>query len=149
MAGLGVNVGNSATIACGTSRKTLLMVTAPADQALRLKRVEVTFDGTSPTGQKPLVQLVRGVSGGSSYTSRTPQKNANTNLATVRATAQENPSVESTGGTEIRRALPHPQGGVVWSFVGDQGIVAAADNVAVLVTSPAAIGGTANIEWEE
>lgn len=149
MAGTPLSVWNSALISSGTATKTLLELTANVAVAAFVKNGVISFDGTTNTGPKVLVEMVR---------SKT--KNTGTAAATVgvvndnegdpetaQCTARENFSVEPTGpGVVIYKRLVHPQG----DFTLPKRCKVKKDStIAIRVTVSTAVNCIAGFELEE
>jgi hypothetical protein len=149
MAGTKISVWNSAPITSTTATKTILEVTAAALTALFIKNAVISFDGTSNTGPKVLVELVR-----------TKTKATGTSVGSVawvndnkgdpeapQCTARENFSAEPTGGgVVIYKRLVHPQG----DFTIPKSVKVEKDStLAIRVTVSSAVNCVAGFEGEE
>ncbi|MFN7019891.1 MAG: hypothetical protein ACK4WH_01010 [Phycisphaerales bacterium] len=133
----------AATVSTGTSAKTLLRITAPANQGVRVNRLSISFAGTSPTAGKIKVDLIKGNTGGTS-SSLTPQK-IHGHAGAVQATAREAFSAEGSGGTVIATESVHPQGG----YTFPEEILLLNESLDIRVTAPAAVNAEVRARWEE
>lgn len=135
----------SGKIATGTSAKTILQLVAPAANAVMVHSGSISFDGSSPTGGKILVRLLRSASGGSS-TSRTPAKMDANDGVSLAASGKENFTGEPTGAVELDRWLVHPQSGVSMSSPVR---VKPGETLGFEVTAPSENNAVASFSFEE
>jgi hypothetical protein len=120
MAGLRVGATTgSQTIS--TAAKTQLQVTAPANQGLTNIDAVCDFLGTSSSGDKVLVELLRLTTAGAAGTStaQTVSKDDPTDAETVQTTAKKNYTVEPTWTTTtiLESRVVHPQSGIAFKRV--------------------------------
>ena len=109
MSGLRVALTTSQPIGTSdTVRKTILGYTAPGNTCARIRRVSISFSGTSPTAGKIQLYLSKGFTGGTA-TTRNPVK-VGGNRAACRA-AERRTTPASPRGRRRVRALVHPQSG--------------------------------------
>lgn len=101
---------NSASVSTSTSAKTIAQVTAPANTGLIVDEIDVSFDGTSSTGPKVLVEILRSMTSGTGTTNN-PVKTNVCDDETLQCTGKDNFTVEPSGGTVIDQQLVHPQAG--------------------------------------
>lgn len=137
----------SSSVGTGTATtKTILLIKAPANTGIRIRSWEISFDGTSPTAGKALVQLVKNTTSGTGTgTTLTPVKLAG-HTGSVQATAKENYSAEPSGGTVIRSVLVHTQ----MSYASPEDLVLNPGEELSLVTNvPAAVNARSSMRWEE
>lgn len=135
------------SIGTGTAtKKTILLVKAPTNTGVRVRMWEISFDGTSPTAGKALVQLVKTTTGGTGTgTDLTPTKISG-HTGSVQATSKENYSAEPTGGTVIKSVLVHPQS----SYTTPEDIVLnPGEELSICTTVPSAVNARATMRWEE
>jgi len=149
MAGTKISVWNSAPISSTTATKTLLEITASANVALFIKNAVVSFDGTTNTGPKVLVEMVRtkNKGTGTSVGSIAWVNDNKGDPETPQATARENFSAEPTGaGVVIYKRLVHPQG----DFTIPKSVKVEKDStLAIRVTVSSAVNCMAGFEGEE
>lgn len=145
MAGTLGSLTTSTPISTTTSAKTILQLTASANIAAVVKRLQIAFAGTNPTADKIRVRILRSATGGSA-TSRTPAKLNASDSETLQATGKENFTAEPTGGTSIFDTYVHPQG----SYEVPRAIkVKAGETLGIEVTAVAAVNCIASIDFEE
>lgn len=103
----------SANVAFSTSRKTLLAITAPANQTVIVNLVSVSFDGTDPEGAKHEVEIRKaGDLGGTSAGAITAVKLDAGGQGTVQTTCGHNYNgTAGTDGSVAAREYVHPQAG--------------------------------------
>lgn len=130
----------------GTAAKTMQRITAPANQAVVVERVEVGFDGTSTTGPQVLVEIVKGViTGGSGTTTANPVKRDAAQDETVQTTGVTGYTSEPSGGTVIYSQYVHPQGKHIVVLDRAMGRVKGGDSFAVRCTVGTAVNYAGNI----
>lgn len=146
MAGTQCTLTTSAAFTTGSGvNKTILSLAAPANTALVVSRASISFDGNSPTANKILVQILRGVSGGTS-TARNPTNVNASDAETPQSSGAENYSGEPSGGTVIFEELVHPQAG----YTAPEKIkVKKGETLAFRVNAPAAVNCRARFLYEE
>lgn len=145
MAGLNA-VAQTTKISTSTSARTLLRVTAPANQGLRIKRWGVSFFGTSPTGAKVQVDTLTGGTGGSGEDSVTPRKLSG-HATSIQATAKEAFDSDPTSYVLQKSYSVHPQSGIVESAGNLE--LAGGESFAIRATVGTAVDAVAFVEWEE
>lgn len=145
MAGTKATLTTSAAHSTGTTEKTILSLTAPANIALVVKRASISFGGNSPTANKIAVKLIRTASGGAGSTSRSPTKVNASDSETLQSSGAENYSTTMTG-TTIFDEMVHPQGG----YTAPEEIkIKAGETLAWVVTAPADTTCRARFVYEE
>lgn len=145
MSGLRVALTTSQPLGTGdTTRKTILAYTAPGNTGARVRRVSISFSGTSPTAGKIQVYLTKGFTGGTS-TSRTPVK-VGGHTGSVQGGGAENFTGEPSGGVDAFGALVHPQSGydVACDICLNPG-----ERAGLVVLAPAAVNAVATMDLEE
>lgn len=125
--------------------KTILLIAAPANTALRLIQSKISFNGTSPTGGKIRVRIARSATGGTG-TNVTPAKVNASDAETLQTTAKENFSGEPSGGTTVIESYVHPQSGEEFRLNLK---VKAGETVAIQVNAPSAVDAVAMMQFEE
>ncbi len=125
-------------IAFSTSTLTVLQVTAPTNQRLKLKGWGISFDGVSNTGAPIQVQLFRGTSAGT-FTSLTPVKKDKSQAETIQSTAGYLATGEPSVGDILEEQLVHPQAGYANYFpFGNDIDVPGAGQIDIRLVSPGA-----------
>lgn len=134
----------------GGTAKTVLQVVAASNHALAIKALDITFDGTSPTAQPVLVELVRQTTAGT-MSSATPIKYpADDSDETTQMTAQHTATVEPTTTDVVRRYHVHPQLGRPIDFpFGEEIKVGGGDRLGIRITAPASVNCMPCITGEE
>jgi len=145
MAGLRISAV-SGSVATGTSNKTILSITAPANQRLVIDRASISFAGVSPTADKILVQILRSATGGSGSSGVTVQKVNASDAESVQATAAKDYSGGPMSGTAIFEELVHPQSGYT---APEKIIVKGGETLAINVTAVAGVNCRARFNGEE
>lgn len=144
----------AAVIATGTSRKFMGWIKAPANQALRVKRVVLTFTGNSSSAVPGLIELKRLSSDGTGGTSATPSRK-NLGSETIQTTAKFNESGTpftvdpgESGNVDIKHT--HPQGQYGWTPVSfDEVQVPGGGRLGVFVTFAVDVNCMIAFHWEE
>jgi len=142
-------VAQTAEIATGTNKKTLLQLIAAANHRVVVTEVSIGFDGTSNTAQPILVQLLRQTDAGT-VTGLTCQKIDETDDETLQTTAGHTATAEPTGTTEIMGEDVHPQGGYTWQArPGDEIIIKGGGRLGLAVTAAAGVNAKVRMRFEE
>lgn len=102
--------------------ETLIQLSAPANQRVKLVRWGVFFDGTQPRNEPIQVRLIRQESSGTAD-ALSLVKLDNSLSETVRSTARYNFSVEPSGSSVIESYNIHPQQGIYVPYVLGQEIL--------------------------
>jgi hypothetical protein len=145
MAGIKATLTTSAAITTGTTNKTILALTAPANTPLVVSKISISFDGNSPTASKILTQVLRTASGGSGSAARTPIKIDASDSESPQASGAEAFSTAHSGSV-VFEELIHPQGG----YTAPEKIkIKAGETLAINVTAPAAVNCRARFIFEE
>ncbi len=102
-----------AEVTFSTTRKTVLALTAPANQTVFVDLASISFDGTDPEGAKHAVKIRKGGDlGGTSAGAITPVKLGRGGQSTVQSTCgHDYNGTAGTDGSEIATELVHPQAG--------------------------------------
>lgn len=111
MAGVGFNV-TSASVATGTSAKTILQIVAPTNQRLLVRRATISFKGTVNSNAPVKVDILRQTTAGTSSAATVVKKN-DADDETLQTTARETFTVEPTAGDVLTTSFIHPQGGAL------------------------------------
>lgn len=136
---------NSSSVGTGSATtKTILQITAPASTGIRVTRASISFDGTSPTAGKALVELVKGATSGTG-TNLTPLK-VHGHTGSVQSTAKENFSGEPSGGSVAFSELVHTQSGYT---APEEIVLNPGETLAFRTNVPAAVNARARFRWEE
>lgn len=150
MAGLSWTAKPTAEVSlAAATAKTVLQVTAPANQRVKIKGWGVYFDGTSVSAEPVEIKLMRQTTSGT-MTSVTPEKCDDSLPETVQSTAGVNASVEPTYGGVLQYREIHPQAGYEHSFgVGDEDWIKGGGRVGIVCTAPATVNVIPWIKCEE
>lgn len=100
-------------VSYSTSLITALLLTAPANQRLRVKSLSVYGKGVSPTDTPVKVRLYRTANAGTSSSTITPRALDESATETPQAVAATTFTVEPTGKTYLYTLEVHPQTGVI------------------------------------
>jgi len=129
--------------------ETILQIVAAANDKVAATAWGVHFDGTSPTAEPVVVQLLFQTGAGTSA-ANTPVKLDQSDGTTLQTTARDSFTVEPTDGNVVRRIEVHPQGGYVERFpLFQEPDVQNTGRLAIKCTAPAAVNATGWIEFEE
>ena len=150
MAGV-IGVVQTAEIASGTSKKTVLQILAGSNQRVKLREVSISFKGTSGSQAPILVQVLRQTSAGAGGDAQTPLRMNESDDVTLRTTALVNiDGSEPTGTDELLSEEVHPQGGYSWQAPwGGEIIIKSSNRVGVAVTAGASTTCVARFIFEE
>ena len=147
MAGLPFRITAEGVSLSAATTKTVISVTAAANNPLRLVRWGITFKGTSTTAAPGRVRLKRMTTAGTS-TSVTPVKTDDRISGTLQATAFKDFSAEGTLGDVLEPVNVHPQTGYV-SGVYDSVAVAGSSRLGLDCNFADAVTCDAWMEFEE
>lgn len=129
-------------ITFSTSTVTLLQITAPTNQRLKVKEASVSFQGTSNTAAPIEVDVLRQTTAGT-MTSLTPKLVDKDMQETIQSTAQHTATVEPTAGDILMSEAVHPQTGYTWQApFGGEIKVQGGGRLGTRLVTPGA-GGTA------
>ncbi|GAA3957751.1 hypothetical protein GCM10023085_45330 [Actinomadura viridis] len=154
-AGYTVTTGGAVALTGGAA-KTVLGVRANAAFGLDLKKVRVSFDGTTATAVPALVEVCycTWATNGTMGTNNTTLTSAVAQLygraQTHGVTAGKNWTSEPTVLTPLEEWLVSPAGGIVvydWPL-GDTPDCAFSEGFAIRVTAPAGVNVRAGLVWE-
>jgi hypothetical protein len=139
-------IATAEDVVTGTALKTMLQVTAAAQERLVLDSIDVTFDSTSATAVPVLVRLYTQTSAGTGGTTVTPVKQDQTS-GTVTVTALKGPAgtwtAEPTAGDILRTwRIPPTSGQVVQLPLGREVISAVGGRLGITVTAGATVNCT-------
>lgn len=151
MAGLFVKANSGDQSLSAATKRTLLQITAPTNQAVKVTGFDVSFNGTSPTAEPVKVQLSRQnvvlPSGGAV----TEQKMDPAASETIQTTALSGAGDE-TGITDtvLKTFYVHPQGGWSEAFpFGQEIMVRGGARFAVIATAAASVTTNVTVTFEE
>jgi hypothetical protein len=148
MAGLNF-VAQTAEIATGTSKKTLLQLVAAANHRVKVKEISISFDGTSNTAAPILVQALRQSDAGTMSALTLVKWDADDD-ETLQTTAQHTATAEPTGTTEVLGEQVHPQGGYTWQApFGGEIVINGGDRLGIAVTAGADVNAKVRAICEE
>jgi hypothetical protein len=140
-----VNTPSEIALVAATA-KTLVLLTAPSNHRLLIKRLRVTFDGTSPTAEPGIVEVFRYTTAGT-FTSGTPRlKGAGSE--TPQATFGYNATAEPTTG-DLLEILEADRGYEVFYPLGMEIVIPGGGRVGIRATFAAIVNALATIEYEE
>jgi hypothetical protein len=151
MAGLIAALNAPAIALTAATPKTVAMLTAPTNQALKIKEIRVTTDGATSTAVPVTVELGRPSSAGT-FTSSTPLKRDTARSETVQATGGINASSEPTWTSVIHESLYVPAYSGVYHYIvpfDNEILVAGGGRFGVRCTAPAGVNASATIVYEE
>lgn len=153
MADLRVQV-SSGEIAAGASAKTFIALTAPSNQRLKIKSVEVFGKGTSNTDPPAKIELVTfaSKSGGTDAATNVTSKLDGDFGETVQTTVNGPYTAEPTYTTAVvvRTWECHPQVGLVYQFLdGDEIKIKGGTGLALRITQAGSDTFAAVITFEE
>lgn len=139
----------TAPVATGTSKKTILQLVAPAEQRLLVDEISISFDGIDNTDQPILVQVLRQTDAGT-MSALTPKKVNESDEETLQATAQHTASAEPTGTDEVMGEHVHPQGGFIWQApYGKPIVIKGGGRLGIAVTAANNVNAKARLAYEE
>lgn len=148
MSGLVCSAITSEVALAAATAKTVVQVTAPTNQRLKIKGWGVFFDSTSPTAEPVQVRLLRQTTAGT-MSSLTPVKLV-AGSETVQTTAQHTATAEPTAGDVLDAIEVHPQSGYEKIIPMDVPIdVPGGGRVGIECTAPAVVNVRAKIIFEE
>jgi hypothetical protein len=142
-------VATAEDVVTGTALKTMLQVTAAANERLVVDSVDITFDSTSATAVPVLVRLYVQTTAGTGGTTVTPVKQ-DQSAGTPTVTALKGPAGTWTAeptATDILRSwrIPPTSGQVVQLPLGREVISAVAGRIGLTVTAGATVNATVNL----
>jgi hypothetical protein len=151
MAGLIAEVKTASISLAAATKKTVLQITAPSTNRLRLRGWSVYFNGTAAAAVPVTVELIRQSDAGTSGDSVTPQKKDDSISDSVQFTVLED--IDGTQPTEdgtLKRVFVHPQFGYEFNApFGHEDIIGQGDRIGIACTAPAAVSVVAWCEVEE
>jgi len=142
-------VAQTAAIATGTSKKTLVQIIAAANHRALVKEISISFDGVSNTAVPILVEVARQSDAGT-MSVLTPAKLNVDDSETLQTTATHTASAEPTEADVVMAENVHPQGGYTWQApFGGEIVISGGDRLGVAVTADAGVNAVARIAFEE
>ncbi|MFQ5410227.1 MAG: hypothetical protein ACE5FI_17590 [Anaerolineales bacterium] len=148
MAGI-LAVAQTAEVATGTAKKTLMQLVAAANHRVLIKEISISFDGTSNTAAPIIVQVLRQTTAGT-MSALTPVAIDEAIDETLQTTAQHTATVEPTGAIEVMGEQVHPQGGYTWQApFGGEIVVIGGNRLGIAVTAGADVNAKVRVVFEE
>lgn len=152
-AGLNLRTPSGEIAVSSSTTKTVLMITAPTHQKLRIKAFSVSLDGTDGTQSPAIVELMRFTSSGT-FTSITPVKLYQSDGETPQATAGKDASSEpSADVVYLNREVGFAGGSFTYIYpFGNELVIKGGDRVGLRVTntsSTTAVNVLPEIIYEE
>lgn len=151
MAGVSFSAQSAAVALAAATKKTVLQITAPTNQRVKVKEWSVSFDGVSNTAIPVLVEIARQSTAGTGGDA----------LTLVKTNAGDDETLQTTGQTDVDTGNPtetsvlvaekvHPQGGMTWQApFGEEIIVKGGERLGIAVTAPATVNVVARFRCEE
>lgn len=96
MAGLIASAKTTAAVSCTSTGKTKLAYRAPSTHGVKVRRVKLSFDGTSPTAAKAEVKIQTGTTSGNGTSSAGSLQKVSGHTGAVAGAATQDYSVEPT-----------------------------------------------------
>lgn len=128
--------------------KTVVQVSAPSNQRVKLLGWGLFFDGTSSSAEPVQVRLLRQTTAGT-MSSLTPAK-LNTHSETLQSSASHTATAEPTAGDVLDVAEVHPQGGFEKIYPeGKEPRIAGGGRIGIECTAPAGVNVRAKLICEE
>lgn len=145
----------SAQIDTGTAEKTILQIQAAANHGCWIKRIDVSFDGISPTSAPIHVKIARQSEAGTGGVTVTPRQTDRDIADAIQATALSGPvsavwTSDPTTGDILYEQFIHPQGSRPFIFPYGQWLaVHGNDRIGVIVTAGVDVDCLVTMECEE
>ena len=150
MAGMGVIFSSAEVALVAATAKTVLQVVAPTNQRLKVKRLKLTFDGTSALAEPVNVRVLRQTTAGGTPSAVAGVKKNPSLPETIQSTAATATGTEPTSGDVIDRFTVHPQGGYeIIHPDGGEPEIPGAGRLGIECNAPAGVNVTPLIEVEE
>jgi hypothetical protein len=144
MAGINIAAITSEVALSAATAKTVVQMTAAANQPIRVYRWGVFFDGTSTTAEPVQIVLMRQSTAGT-MTSLTPTKVSN-HGETVQTAAQHTATAEPTSGDVLDMVEVHPQSGYEYiAPLGYEFEVPGGGRIGIVCTAPAGVNVRAKL----
>lgn len=142
-------VANTAELATGAAKKTLLQLVAAANHRVAVKEIAVSFKGIVNTNPPILVEIYRQTDAGT-MSALTLQKWDESADETLQTTAQENATIEPAGAVVIFREEVHPQGGYTWQLpFGYELLIKGGNRIGIAVTATVTVSAVVRAICEE
>lgn len=150
MAGIIASLYTPSEVAlAAATAKTVLQLTAPANQRLVVKRWGIYFDGISSTAEPIVIKLIKQSTAGSGGTSQTPVM-LSAGSESIQATGLYGITSEPTTTSVLDIIEIHPQSGWQEFIPLDQALpVLGGTRLGIQVTAPAVVNCVAKIIYEE
>lgn len=112
---LGTLTASADVAGTANQTKTVLRLSAPADQPVEVYEWSVGFNGIVATDHKPLIEILMDSVGNGTSTARTPLR-IDPGTAAIQSTARENFTAEPVTPSvrPIIKERVHPQAGYTW-----------------------------------
>lgn len=148
MAGILVSAKTAEVALTAATAKTVLQVTAPTNQRLKVLRWGVFFDGQIAASEPVKVRLLRQTTAGT-MSSLTPV-NLGVGSETIQSTAQHTATVEPTEGDILDIVEVHPQSGFESVFpFGSEILIPGGGRIGIECLAADAVNCAAKIVYEE
>ena len=139
----------SAVSLSAAAAQTLIQLLAPTNQRVKLCEIGISFNGTVNTAVPVLVQLMLQTTAGT-RTTGSPITEDGDDAETIQTVTGITFTVEPTYSSILRQWYVHPQTGAVLPLPIQRPItVKGAQRIALVANAPAAVSGSAYIEFEE
>ena len=149
MAALQARLTLASTALTAATAKTVMQLTAPTNQRLKIQAISIFFDGTSTTGQPVQYRVLRQTTAGT-MTTQPPVLIEPELTETIQATGQVNATVEPTAGAVLEVGAVHPQTGLTIFYpFGQEIIVGGGGRVGIELNAPAGVNARGFIHYEE
>lgn len=149
MAALQWNAETAEVALTAATARTILQVTAPTNQVVKLLGWGIYFDGTSGTAEPVVVELIQQSTAGT-MSSLTPVKIDPGRAETIQSTAQHTATAEPTTTAIVARREVHPQSGYETLFAfGQEHIIPGGGRLGLRCTAPAGVNAVGHFRCEE
>lgn len=150
MAGVLIRASSPEVSLSAATVKTVVQITAPANQRVLVREISVSFKGIVNTDGPVLVEVLRQSTAGTG-TSLTIVKRNSADTETIQSTALHSHSAEPTAGDVLIREEVHPQGGALNLLLPDKFplVVPGGGRLGIRCTAPQAQTVVASIGAEE
>mgnify|MGYP001574196785 CR=1 FL=1 len=152
MAGLAL-VAQTEAVATTTAKKTVLQITAPANQRLLVREISVSFAGIVNTDAPILVQVLPQSTAGTGGDALTPQKEYAGDDETPQSTILKDIDTGEPTGVATGSLLTeyvHPQTGFTWQAPNGKAIVVKGGTaLGIAVTAGVSVNCVSRIRYEE
>ena len=144
----GGSTGLTALALSPATEKCLIVLSAPANQRLKIKYVGIFFDGGTSSAVPVQIVLANASTAGTS-TAATPRL-ISAGAETPQATAGVDASANPTKGDILEEMNIHPQSGFAKMYpLGDEIIIMGGERFAIYAKAAAAVNVSATLTYEE